>query len=118
MSETELVTSPTELRYGSIVVFFTRPPAERKPGYCPYIADVGPERPEGLAEGVVLGVTDQRGVLVYVRDCPRAEGLLHTRHWIPFSRVYLRIGHDPNPPHPEDLRWSDKSLAYYQREAT
>ena len=114
----ERVTSPEELRRGAIIVFFLRPPAERKRGYCPYIADIAPERPEGLAEGTVLGVTEDRGVLVYVRDCPRAraDDLLHTRHWIAGARVYLRIGYDPHPPHPEDLRWSEASLAYYRRQ--
>jgi hypothetical protein len=79
-----------------------------QPMYDPDVVDLfrrGP-RPGTLLRGIVIKVTDNRGILLkqtsgFQRGCKR---------WEPFARMWTLTGEQFAVPNPRYLRWYDEDL--------
>ena len=99
------ITSIDQLHKGDEIVFL-RKPSQRRPGYCIYTGDIGPDSPpQKLRRGVVLATTANNGVLVFVTQGPK--GMKRRKHWVPLARVYLKTGSNFAVLNPNDLEWAE-----------
>jgi hypothetical protein len=86
--------------------------------YDPWTAAVYDAKPIGTRRGLVLAVTENRGVLVYVttygedpadgtEDNWGRDGIYKRKHWVPLRRIWTKTGEWQRPPNPNKLAWAE-----------